>query len=160
MTFMDVLKPKPIVVEKSMSIVKEDYTSKPLYRELENALERMSGLSAPVPTIMQVVDKAIETKQKSDVKLPKETKDKIKRDIKNFEEQLKLIDETGEQKVFKNRIKTLEKIVNRLTKLQSRYQELLEIDTKITDEKGKKLKITELNKPQREKASDLLDTNV
>ena len=77
MTFMDVLKPKPIVVEKSMSIVKEDYTSKPLYRELENALERMSGLSAPVPTIMQVVDKAIETKQKSDVKLPKETKDKI-----------------------------------------------------------------------------------
>ena len=160
MTFMDVLKPKPIVVEKSMSIVKEDYTSKPLYRELENALERMSGLSAPVPTIMQVVDKAIETKQKSDVKLPKETKDKIKRDIKNFEEQLKLIDETGEQKVFKNRIKTLEKIVNRLTKLQSRYQELLEIDTKITDDKGKKLKITELNKPQREKASDLLDTNV
>ena len=39
---MDVLKPKPIVVEKSMSIVKEDYTSKPLYRELENALERIT----------------------------------------------------------------------------------------------------------------------
>ena len=161
MTFMDVLKPKPIVVEKSMSIVKEDYTSKPLYRELENALERMSGLSAPVPTIMQVVDKAIETKQKSDVKLPKETKDKIKRDIKNFEEQLKLIDETGEQKAFKNRIATLEKIVDRLTKLQSRYQELLEIDTKVTDEDtGKKLKINELNKPQRAEASEKLDTNV
>lgn len=160
MTFMDVLKSKPMVMEKSMPIVKEDYTSRPLYRELEKALERMTGLSAPVPTIMQVVDKAIDEQQKSDTKLPKEAKDKIKRDIKNLEAQLKLIDETGEQKVFKNRITTLQKIVDRLTKLQSRYQELLEIDTKITDEKGKKLKITELNKPQREQASKKLDTNV
>ena len=127
MTFMDVLKSAPIVVGKPMPIVKQDYQSKPLYRELEKQLERMTGLSAPVPTIMRVVDKAIEEKQQTDTKLPKETKDKIKRDIKSFEDQLKLIDSVGEQKVFKNRIATLEKIVDRLTKLQSRYQELLEI---------------------------------
>ena len=161
MTFMDVLKSAPIVVGKPMPIVKQDYTSKPLYRELEKQLERMTGLSAPVPTIMRVVDKAIEEKQQTDTKLPKETKDKIKRDIKSFEDQLKLIDSVGEQKVFKNRIATLEKIVDRLTKLQSRYQELLEIDTKVTDkDTGKKLKITELNKVQRAEATTKLDTNV
>lgn len=123
MSFMDVLKSKPIAIEKSMPIVKEDYTSRPLYRKLESRLEEISGLSAPVPTIMQEVDEAIKESQKSDIELSEEDKEEIKVKIKSLKAQLKLVD-TTKKKAYESRIKNFEKIIPRLEQLKDRYDEL------------------------------------
>lgn len=125
MSFMDVLKSKPIIIEESMPIVKEDYTSRPLYRRLVSKLEGMSGLSAPVPTIMQAVDKSIEENQKSDNKLTSKEKNKNKERVKSLKEQLKLVDSI-EQKPYRNRIGTFEKIIPRLEELKEKADELNE----------------------------------
>ena len=122
---MDVLKSKPIVIEKSMPIVKEDYTSRPLYRRLVSKLEGMSGLSASVPTIMQAVDKSIEENQKSDIKLTNKEKKRNKERIKSLKEQLKLVDSI-ERKPYMNRIETFEKIIPRLEELKEKADKLNE----------------------------------
>ena len=125
MSFMDVLKAKPIIIEKSMPIVKEDYTSRPLYRKLESRLEEISGLSAPVPTIMQAVDEAIKDSQQSDVELSAEEEKQMKVKIKSLKEELKLVDKTS-KKAYQNRIENLEKIISRLEELKETHDEIME----------------------------------